>query len=59
VNVSEEIVSGNGQMFQKKLFQKILLNHLNVSEECRPANIEGLSIAYVFTSVNRVGSVLQ
>jgi hypothetical protein len=52
VNVSEEIVSENCQMFQKKLFQNNLLRHLNVSEECPPANIDGLSIAHVLTSVN-------
>jgi hypothetical protein len=41
-NVSEEM-----WIFQKKLFQKILLKHLNVSEEFPPADIDHYEIHWV------------
>jgi hypothetical protein len=42
-NVSEEIVS------EEVCFRSILLKHLNVSEECPPANIDGLSALLMFS----------
>jgi hypothetical protein len=50
---SEEIVSENGRMFQKELLQKKCVSeeHLNVSEECPPANIDGLSALLLMFSL--------
>ena len=52
----QKICQQNSECFSRKCFSRItgrrfLLKHLNVSEECPPANINGFIVTHVLPSV--------